>query len=183
MRLPATLGNIMDVATRIGRDGLIVRALVVASTAVCWAVMGVIGGLSWIPSLIVAIACVVAVAGPDSGAPFALIVALTGAWMIQVQPMSLGWSIVLALSVLVIHAAAARAAALGDRAALDGRVVRRWLAQTGVVVLTTTALWAVMVLIDDAGVSGGLVVSATAIAAVAAFAALVGWLALSDRSG
>jgi hypothetical protein len=183
VRLPATFGEVADATTRIGRDGLIARALVAGSTAACWAVMGAVGGLSWIPSLIVAIVCVAAVAGPDSGAPFALIVVLIGAWMIQVRPMSLGWSIVLALSVLVIHAASARAAALGEGATLDGRVVRRWLAQTGVVALTTTALWGLMVLIDDAGVTGGVVVSAAAIAAVAAFAVLVGWLAISGRSG
>jgi hypothetical protein len=157
--------------------------LVLLATAACWAVASELGGgLSPLPTLVVAVVALAAATGPDSGAPFALIVVLVAAWMFEVRQVSIGWSIVLALAVLVIHVASARAAALGKGAALDPRVVRRWLWQTGAVALATSGLWAVIVLLDDAQVSGGVAVSAVAVAAVAGFAVVVAWIAAADRS-
>jgi hypothetical protein len=183
MRLPETVGTALDAIRDVGRDGLIVRSLILLSTAGCWAVAsGLGGGFSWLPTLVVAVAAFAAVTGPDSGAPFALIVVLIAGWMFELRQVSIGWSIVLALAVLAIHVASARAAALGKGAALDRRVARRWVLQTGAVALATSGLWAVIVLLDDAEVSGGVVVSALAVAALAGFALVVAWVAASCRS-
>lgn len=172
MRPPGAVDAIADSARRIGRDGLIVRSLVVLATAGCWATATAVGRLSWPATVVLVIVAFAAVSAPDSGAPLLLIAVLTVSWMLEVRPLSLGWSLVLAVAVLVIHAASARAAALGDGGALDGRVARRWLAQTAAVAAVTTGLWAGLLLLDDAALGGAQAVSAAAIAAVAAFAVL-----------
>jgi hypothetical protein len=157
-------------ARKVGPHGLVVRGLVAVAAAGCWAVAGVLGGVSFPATVVLVIVVIVAVSRPDSGAPLVLIVAVTATWLIEVRPMSTAWSLVLGLAVLVIHAASARAAALGDGAVLDARVARRWLAQTAVVGVVTTALWSVVVVLGHASVSGGIAASAAAIAAVGLFA-------------
>jgi hypothetical protein len=181
MRLPETVGSAVDAAREVGRDGLVVRGLILPSTAACWAVACWLGdGFSWLPTLILAVVSLAAVTGPDSGAPIALIVVLTATWMFETRHASISWSLVLALAVLAIHVSAARAAALGKGASLDRRIGRRWVAQTAAVAVATCGLWALIVLLDDAQVSGGVAVSAVAIAAVAGFAVVVAWVAGSD---
>jgi hypothetical protein len=173
MRLPSTVDSAIEDARKVGPHGLVIRGLVALAAAGCWAVAGAVGQVSWPATIVLVVVVIVAVSSPDSGAPLVLIVAVTATWLIEVRPMSTAWSLVLGLAVLVIHAASARAAALGDGAVLDARVARRWLARTAVVGVVTTALWALVVVLEHASVSGGLAASAAAIAAVALFAFFV----------
>jgi hypothetical protein len=181
MRLPGVVDGIVYNAGRVGAHGLAVRSLIGLAAVGCWATATAVGHLSWLVTVLLAIACAAAVSTPDSSAPLGLIVMVTATWMVEVQPMSPGWSIVLAMSVLVIHAASARAAALGDGAALDRRVARRWLGQTAVVAGVTVALWAGLLLLDDAAVSGGLALSAVALVSVIAFGVVVARVARARR--
>jgi hypothetical protein len=174
---------IFDDARRVGRDGGIVRSLVALAAFGSWTVAGAVGHVNWPVTVVALIVGAAAVRSPDSIAPVILIVVMIATWMIEVRPASPGWSLVLALSVLFMHAASARAAALGEGAALDGRAARRWLAQTAVVGVATAGLWAAVLLLDDASVSGGAVLSAAAVAAVIGFAVVVARVAAAGRPG
>jgi hypothetical protein len=173
MRLPSTVDAVITGARKVGPHGLVLRGIVAGAAAGCWAVAGALGRVSLPATVVLVLVVLAAVSRPDSGAPLVLIVALTATWVIEVRPMSIAWSLALGLAVLVVHAASARAAALGDGGVLDARVARRWLAQTAAVAVVTTALWAVVVILGDASVSGGIAVSAAAIAAVALLAFFV----------
>ena len=183
MRLPAIIETPFAVAEDVGAHGLIVRGLMAVATVGCWAVAGAVGEVSVPATVVLAVVGIAALARPDSGAPLAVIVTLIGMWILEVRPVSVGWSLVLGLCVLVVHAAAARAAALGKGGALGASVARRWIVQTTVVAAATTVVWALVVLLSHATVGGRLAVSAVALVAVAAFAVVVAWSVPGDRAG
>jgi hypothetical protein len=176
MRPPATVDATADWVRRIGRDGFIVRAVIAAGAALGWGVAMSVGDHSWILTAVLAVVTIQAVSNPDSPLPLVLIAALILMWMIEVQPMSVGWSVVFGLSVLVVHVAAARAASLADGARLDLRVLRRWIAQASVAGAALLAVWAAVLILDDGAVSGDVLVSAAAIVAIAG----LGWLLAVD---
>jgi hypothetical protein len=183
MRHPGSLDAVLEFVWRVAPQGLVLRGVGVAAVADCWAVAGAVGDVVWPATILLALTTIAAVAQPDSSAPFAVIVMLTVTWMLEVRPLSdaTHWSLALGLSVLVVHAASARAAALGDGGVIDARVARRWLLQTAMVGAATSATWGVVMLFEGASPGGGLVVSAVAIAAVAAFAVLIGHAAAESH--
>lgn len=183
MRLPAIVETPLAVAEDVGAHGLIVRGVMAVAAVGCWAVAGAVGEVNVLATVVLVVVGVAALARPDSGAPLAVIVTLIGIWVLEVRPVSVGWSLVLGLCVLVVHAASARAAALGKGASLGGSVARRWIAQTTVVAAATTVVWALVVLLSHATVSGRLAVSAAAFVAAAAFAVVVAWSVRGDRAG
>jgi hypothetical protein len=182
MRLPAIVETPFAVAEEIGLHGLIVRGLMAVAVVGCWAVAAAVGEVNVPATVVLVVVGIAAMARPDSGAPLAVIVTLIALWILEVRPVSVGWSLVLGLCVLVVHAAAARAAALGRGAALGASVARRWIVQTTVVAAATTVLWALVVLLSHTTVSGRLAVSAAAFVAVAAFAVAVAWVVRGERA-
>src|SRR3954451_13167212 len=130
MRLPAIVDAPLEAAARVGWHGLAVRSVIGVAAVGCWAVAAAVGEANLPMTLLVALTGLVSVTRPDSGAPLALIAVLGLLWIVEVRPLSVGWSLVLAISVLLVHTAAARAAAMGDGAAIGADVARRWLAQT-----------------------------------------------------
>jgi hypothetical protein len=179
MRLPAIVDAPLEAAARVGWHGLAVRSVIGVAAVGCWAVAAAVGEANLPMTLLVALTGLVSVTRPDSGAPLALIAVLGLLWIVEVRPLSVGWSLALAISVLLVHTAAARAAAMGDGAAIGADVARRWLAQTTVVAGATVAVWAFVGLLDRATPAGGVALSAVAFAATAVFAVAV---VSADRS-
>jgi hypothetical protein len=173
MRLPVLLDRPVDAAVRVGWHGLAVRSVIVVAAAGCWGTAAAVGTASALLTALVGAMTVLSVGRPDSGAPFGLIGSMAVMWLVGVRPPSVGWSLLLALEVLLVHVAAARAASMGDGAALGAAVARRWLGQTAVVAAATIVVWAVVTLLDHASVGGGVAVPAVALAAAAAFAVVV----------
>jgi hypothetical protein len=170
MRAPIAALDMADNARRLGRHALVVRALTAVAGVVCWITMTVVGRGDLLLSVLLLAAIVPAVMRPDTTAPLVLIMVMTAEWLFVVRPMSVGWSLVLAGCVLVVHVASARAAAMAEHAVLDPAVVRRWLAQTAVVVSVTTLVWCFAVLLHDRPGPGGVAVTAVALVAFASFA-------------
>jgi hypothetical protein len=182
MRLPSSVDLVVEGAQRVGAYGLLVRGLIAVASAGCWAVAGSVGHVNALATVVLVLVVMAAAARPDSGAPLAVIVALVGMWIAEAGQAAVEWSVVLGIGVLVVHVSAARAAAMGDGARIGGAVARRWLVQSAVVAAATAVLWALVVMLDRAAVSGRLVVSAIALAVVAAFAVVAGWVSGGDQS-
>ncbi|HEY7043744.1 MAG TPA: hypothetical protein VH419_08760 [Nocardioidaceae bacterium] len=168
MRVPSSVADAVDAAHQLGRYVLLVRSVVGGAVVACWLVGSLIGGFDPVTTIVLLTAATAATLRPDSPAPLVLIVLMAGFWMVEVRPMSVGWSIVLACCVLLVHVSTSRAATLVEHSPYDRGVTRRWLAQTGVVAATTAVVWCVVLVLHDSPLPGGLLASAAAFVAVAA---------------
>ncbi len=176
MRAPASIVEILERGERLGRFSLLTRGVIAAGAGTCWLSAGLLGGFNGVVSLALVLTTIAAVTTPDSAAPLALILTMSAGWVVQVQPLSPAWSLVLALCVLVVHVAAARAATIAAGAVLDPASAWIWLQHTAVVAVTTTILWIVVRLLAESPGPGVLVVTAAAFVTVVCFGfALGGW--------
>lgn len=175
MRLPAAYVDVSEFLERIGTSGLVVRGTLVLSVAVSSLTASALGGYStWLLVGLVLLGCVAAVV-PDSSAPLVVIAAMCAQWVIVVRPVSVTWSVVPALCVLVVHVAAARAASLPDHAPYDAVLMQHWLGQTGVVGLVTFLIWTVVVTLDADPAPAGVGVTALAFVGAAVVTAVLAW--------
>lgn len=171
MRVPGVYVDIEEFLTRIGAHGLLVRGALVLSVTVSAVTASVVGNVSaWLLVGLVLLGCLAAVT-PDSVAPLVVIAAMCVQWVVLVRPMSVAWSLVPALCVLVVHVTAARASSLADHAQLQGILVRRWLGQTAAVGVAVVVVWILVVVLSATAIPAG--VGVTALAFVAAGATMV----------
>jgi hypothetical protein len=170
--LPSRVVDVVDAGRSIGGYAFALRAIIVVAAVVCWLVAGLVGEFETRTTLLTLVLAVMAAISPDGLAPLALIIGMMAVWLLAVDPMSITWSYVPALCVLVVHVAAARAASTVNGAALDRTASLLWLRQLGVVAGATLVVWYVVVRLAEspgrasvlAGVIALLAVSAVAIA-------------------
>jgi hypothetical protein len=168
MRAPAWYEDAGDRLRRLGLFPLLARLVIIAAAVVCVFFAAALGDTSFLLSVLVLVTAIVAASSPDSGAPLVLILVMSGTWFAAVRPVSIPWSIVLAICVLAVHLGAARSATLVPGTAFDRGSVRLWLGQAGVVLAGTAAVWAFCVRLAESPSGGNLIVSAVALTAVAA---------------
>jgi hypothetical protein len=170
MRVPSSIAATVEKAAELGPHPLQLCASIVVAATVTVVTTAAIDGTT-VPWVLLALALTaLTVARPDSVAPLLLIVVLLGQWYAGVSPGRPQWALVPALSVLVIHAAAARASVMPVRAEVDGAATRRWLQHVALVAALTATLWALTVLFDRGAHTGAVIVSATSVVLVVALA-------------
>ncbi len=168
MRLPSTVASLLETVASWGRHGAVLRGLIVVAAVVSIVTTAAVGEVSVFGVGLVVAATLFTVSRPDSSAPLLLIVLLLTQWYAGVSPALPRWSIVPALAVLVIHAAAARASVVPRRAEVDAAATRRWLLHVGIVAWLTATLWALTVVFDGIAGSGTVAVSVIALGFVVA---------------
>jgi hypothetical protein len=174
--------EVVENLERFGAFAIVVRSLIGVAALVCWVVSGAVGGLDVAAGLLLAVVALAAMTAPDSAAPTVLIMTMAGSWMLDVNPFSVGWSLVLAACVLVVHVASARAATLARGTAFDPVAAFLWARQLAVVVAATVLVWLVVVRLQASPGTGALAVSAAALVLVAGLAvALTRWTFGSDH--
>lgn len=159
------------------------RALVVVATAVASAATAAAGsGLATFVVVVTVALATWSFLSPDSSAPAWLILVLVLGWWNRVDDPASGWLLAFATAVLVIHVAAALAAAGSPNASYGSEVVRRWSASTALVTGVAVALWTVLMLLNETSVQASTLRVGVALVAVAALAGLL-WRLSVGRAG
>lgn len=171
--LPPRMVELADAARRLGAYAFVLRVILVAAVVMCWAVAGTIGEFDPTATLALLAFTTMAALSPDGPAPLALIVTMAGVWVVEVDPVSFGGCIVLALCALVVHVAAARAATTVKGSGLDVIAVRAWLRRTGLVAMATVVLWLVVLRLSASPGPDAVLVGVLALLGVAAVAILL----------
>ncbi|MGA9346759.1 MAG: hypothetical protein WBV37_16790 [Nocardioidaceae bacterium] len=180
MRVPGVFVDIDEFLTRIGTHGLLVRGALVLTVTISAVTASALGHVdAWFLVGLVLLGCLAAVS-PDSVAPLAVIAAMCVQWVVLVRPMSVTWSLVPAVCVLVVHVTAARASSLADHAPVHGILVRRWLRQMAAVGVAAVAVWILVVVLSATTIPAG--VGVTALAFVVAGATMVAMTLRLDGS-
>ena len=168
MRAPSWLEEFTDRLRMLGPFAVLIRMVAPTAALVSWVTAGAVGGFNGFLGVLLVLTAIAAAAFPDSTAPLILILVMTGSWFLEVDPFSLPWSIVLALCILVVHVASARAAALVPGTAYDRGTTMLWLRQTGLVAVATVGVWVVSVRLGESPGGSSVAVSAVAVVAIAA---------------
>lgn len=168
MRAPGSVATLLETVASWGRYGAALRGLIVTAATITIVTTAAIDDARGLAVFLVAGATVLTIARPDSPAAFVLIALLLAQWYVGVSPALPQWSIVPALSVLVIHGAAARASVVPLRAEVDRAATRRWLLNTGIVAGLTATLWALTLGFDQVAGTGAVALSVTALGFVVA---------------
>jgi hypothetical protein len=179
--LPSRVVDVVDAGRRIGRYAFALRVIIAMAAVVSWLVGGVLGEFETKTTLLLLVVAVIAAMSPDGLAPLALIIVMMMVWILAVDPISIPWSCVPALCVLVVHVAAARAASTVNGAALDRAATVLWLRQLGVVAAATLLVWYVVVRFSESPGQASVLTAVIALLAVAALTIALTWSSTAPR--
>jgi hypothetical protein len=166
MRVPFLLLDWRDAARGLGAHQWALRGLLVLATALVLVALSQSGDESgWWAVLALAVSAWTAYK-PDSVRPAVLIGLLMGSWLVGGHEESLGWSLVAAVGLLLVHASAAYAAETPPAGSTASSTHWRWTLQTLVVTAMTAAVWAVAEGFSGVRAPGRTVVTAAALVSV-----------------
>jgi hypothetical protein len=166
MRVPFLLLDWRDAARSLGAHQWALRGLLVLATALVLVALSQSGDESgWWAVLVLVVAAWTAYK-PDSVRPALLIGLLMASWLVGGDEEDLGWSLVAAVGLLVVHAAAAYAAETPPGGSPARSTHRRWTLQTLVVTAMTAAVWAMAEGFSGVRAPGRTVVTAAALVGV-----------------
>jgi Zn-dependent protease with chaperone function len=166
--MPSRIVDVVDAARKLGLYPFAIRLIIVLAAVVCWWVAGALGGFDSTWTLAILVFAAAAAVSPDGLAPAGLIIVMVGDWVAGVDPVSFGWLFVPALSALVVHVAAARAATTVPGAPLDPASVLLWLRQVAVVAAATLMMWLIVLRLSESPGPEAMIVGIVAFGLVAA---------------
>lgn len=168
--------HFLDGLSRLNRQMLLLRALVVLAPVVAFAVEVRAGAAAqaWVVVLLVVFTLLSALL-PDSHAPLAVVLLVGGYWALAVDEDLSGSLLVVTLALVVFHVACLLASYGPPSVVLDPLPLRLWLVRSSVAFAVAVFVWV-------AGrVATGLDLPASGWLLAAALLVVVGWAALLGR--
>ncbi len=154
---------------------LMLRALVIGA-----ALVGMLG-VRWtgaepdaVLSLVVAALAVYASTRPDSPIGVIVVGIIVLNWFFVTDASALGWSVVPALCVLLVHAGLAALSVSPPQSALPGPFLVRWAMHAGVVGVATVVVWALALSLGGLDQPGHVLLTALGFVALVAVAVVLG---------
>jgi hypothetical protein len=166
MRVPFLLLDWRDAARALGAHQWALRGLLVLATALVLVALSQSGDESGWWAVLVLVAAAWTAYKPDSVRPALLIGMLMASWFVGGDEDDLGWSLVAAVGLLLVHASAAYAAETPPGGSPARSTHRRWTLQTLVVTAMTAAVWAMAEGFSGVRAPGRTVVTAAALVGV-----------------
>ncbi|HEY4333276.1 MAG TPA: hypothetical protein VGM78_11925 [Ilumatobacteraceae bacterium] len=120
--------------------------------------------------VVVAALAVASAARPDSELAVLVIIAVVWDWLAVVHDVANPWVVLVAVGLLVFHAAVAFAAMAPSSATIHGDVVRRWWRRTVVVSGVTVGVWAIVAVLHHRRATGSAALAIAAMVCVAVLA-------------
>lgn len=166
MRVPFLLLDWRDAARALGAPQWALRGLLVLATALVLVALRQSGDASgWWAALVLVVAAWTAYK-PDSVRPAVLIGLLMASWLVGGDEDNLGWSLVAAVGLLLVHASAAYAAETPPGGSPVTSTHRRWMIQTLIVTAMTAGVWALAAGFSEVRAPGRTAVTAAAMVGV-----------------
>jgi hypothetical protein len=146
-----------------GQRWVLALIAVAAPVIACIATGAASGSNPTAVAIVAALLAIVSSVRPDTHLGMFVACAVVWFWLAKVTDVTTPWSMVAAVSLFVFHAATALMGLGPAGMNLDRTIIRRWLLRSGAVTASTSAVWAIVVLLDHRQASGSALLTLAAL--------------------